>query len=355
MSADNSVIPFGIFCTDNDKLISAKVMKLKGFDWASRELSKSRYEKFARQSYSSNCSRINAQTMPELAAGIAETCNTLGIPVPTTYLQNSTTPCAFCIGETDPILIVSSELCKLLTPAEVKVITTQALLHIHCEHLKSYMVRDLLRSAADNFGLFKGVVAFPRMLLEEWTVEADLSADRGMLVLAQDLDLVFSAYAKIISGGVVELSVESILADYEAFMDNCAQTPLCPLFKTWSDLYLGNTRYIYRLGRLKEFAQSQEFAAWSSGDYAYSTDTSEDFAEDEVEYFGEYDTKGEAWEAEDVHARIAWGFPDPKATAEFLRIHVGDIFKLGIDGARDFTADMVASLNDFFSVRRKKD
>ena len=349
-------IPSGLFCTGRDRLISSRIMKLKGFDWASKELSRKRYEKYARLSYSANCMRITAESMPEIYQDVCEISEKLGITVPDIYLQRNTAPGAYALGETEPMLIVTTELVRLLPAAELKIMLTQALVHIHSGHLKSFMVRDLIGSASDNFGIFKSVVALPRMLLEEWAVEAELSADRGMLVVCADFELAVSAYARLATGGIGKCSIETLLADYDKFSDNSLATPTCAVFRTWADLYRGNERYIYRIGKLRDFSESAEYKAWVAGDYSVG-DSAESAAEPDEEsgYYDEFGARGEAWEAEDIHAKIAWGLPDTKATADFLRIHLGDIFKLGIDGARDFTAEMVAGISNFFSTGGKKD
>ena len=353
MTDRNPVIAREIFCTKNDKLIISKVMKLKGFDWASKELSRKRYEKFSSLSYSSNCIRITSESLPEVFGAINDYSEILGINAPVAYLQRSSFPKAFCVGETDPILIVTTELIKLLLPEEQRVMVAQALVHIHSNHLKSYMIQDLIHTASDNFGVFKSIVALPRMLLEEWAVEAELTADRGMLVLIKDLDLILSAYGKLATGGVGEYSVESLLKDYSEFERIDSDTPVCPVFRTWSDLYHGNERYVFRVGKLKAFSESEEYERWSSGDYTASgVDDEEEF--DDSDFYNEFGVRGDVWEAEDVHEKIAWGLPDTKATAAFLRIHLGDIFKLGVDGARDLTAEMVAGISSFFSSGSKK-
>ena len=353
MTEENPVIARELFCTKNDKLITSRVMKLKGFDWASKELSRKRYEKFSRLSYSSNCIRITSDSFPDVFSAIKDYSEILGIDAPVAYLQRSSLPKIFCIGETDPVLIVTTELVKLLLPEELRVMVAQALIHIHSNHLKSYMIRDLLHTASDNFGIFKSIVALPRMLLEEWAVEAELTADRGMLVLIKDLDLILSAYGKLATDGIGEYCAESLLKDYAEFERINNDTPVCPVFRTWSDLYHGNERYIFRIGKLKAFSESKEYERWSKGDYTSFEENAEDNF-DESDYYDEFSARGDVWEAEDVHEKIAWGLPDTKATAAFLRIHLGDIFKLGVDSARDLTADMVAGISSFFSSGSKK-
>ena len=313
-------------------------------------------KKYARLSYSANCVRITAESMAEVYKDVCEVAEILGVDVPDMYLQRNSTPGAYALGETEPMLIVTSELIKMLSSAELRVMLAQALVHIHCNHLRSFMVKDLIGSASDNFGIFKSVVAVPRMLLEEWAVEAELSADRGMLVVCGDFELAVSAYAKLATGGIGEYSIETLLADYDKFSDNSLATPSCAVFRTWADLYRGNERYIYRIGKLRDFSQSEECKAWLAGDYTYNKSADvEDDMDEESGYYEEFGVRGDAWEAEDVHAKIAWGFPDTKATSDFLRIHLGDIFKLGIDGARDFTAEMVAGISSFFSTGSKKE
>ncbi len=353
MENSGAAIPEGLFCTPKDRFITSKLMKMKGIDWASKELSRRRYEKFARQTASANCMRITADSFNEIYRGAVDLCVKLGINVPDMYLQRSDKAAAYCLGETKPLLIITSSLLKQLNTSEVLVVLAQALVHIHSGHMKTYMMRELLAAASDNFGIFKSVVALPRTLLEEWAIEAEISADRGMLVLNKDPELVLAVYAKLATEGLDNYSVESLLADYNEYLKNTEQTPACPVFRAWSDLYNGNEHYIYRMGRMKEFAGSDEYQRWSDGDYVVATD--DDTVEDDSVYYDGLGVRGEAWEAEDVHARIAWGLPDTKATAEFLRIHLGDMLKVGIDGARDVTAEMVAGLGNFFSEAIKKD
>ena len=312
-------IPKGVFCTKNDRMITSRVMKLKGFDWASKELSRKRFEKYARLSYSSNCVRISEKNLSAIYSVVHETAGVLGIDTPDVYLLRSSRPVAFCIGETEPMLIVSTEAIKLLSNNQLKVFITQALIHIHSEHLKSFMVRDLIRSASDNFGIFKSAVALPRMLLEEWAIEAEITADRGTLCVIKDLDLILETYGVLATGGVGATRGEFLLSEYEEYVKNSNATPVCPLFRTWSDLYMGNERYIYRAGVLKEFSESKECADWSNGNFSSNLNAdSDDISEDEEKaYFDGLRARGDVWEAEDVHERIAFGLPDTKATAEF--------------------------------------
>ncbi len=353
MENSGAAIPGGLFCTSKDRFISSTIMKMKGIDWVSKELSRRRYEKFSRQTVSANCMRITAESFNEIYRGTVDLCVKLGINVPDMYLQRSDKAAAYCLGETKPLLIVTSALLKQLMTSEVLVVISQALVHIHSGHMKTYMMRELLAAASDNFGIFKSIVALPRTLLEEWAIEADISADRGMLVLSKDPELVLAVYAKLATEGLGIYSVESLLADYAEYLENSEQTPACPVFRAWSDLYNGNEHYIYRMGKMQEFADSDDYQRWSEGDYTLLSDS--DTPEDESVYYDGLGVRGAAWEAEDVHAKIAWGLPDTKATAEFLRIHLGDMLKVGFEGARDVTAEMVAGLGNFFSEAIKKD
>ena len=351
-----SELPRQLFCTKKDRLLSSTVFKQKGLEWAGKELSRRRYQKFSRLSYAANCVRISENNLTEIYTVINDIAQVAGFTVSEVYLLNSPQVNVFMVGEVDPFMVITSQAVSLLSLQQLKVLIAQSMVHLHCEHMACFMLKDLLASTADNAGVFKSVIALPRMLLEEWFVEAQISADRGTLYLLNDIDLILDTYSAIITGGVGEQGRDIILQEYKKFNNISADVPVCPLFKTWSDLYLSNERYIYRSGKLYEYSQSEEYEKILTGNYNDLNDCKDDITEDDAcAYWDGFNGRGGVWEAEDVHEQMAFGFTNIQSTADFIKMYAGDVLKFGVDSASKVTSNVLAGLSDLLAGQNKKD
>lgn len=287
------------------KMIST-MQKIKGMTWLAQEITRRRYEKFARLAFIGGACLVTPATFPALNTLLNNICAQLKIAPPEFYLKNSPTISATIIGEEKPLLMVSDAALARLSERELECLLANALTHIYCEHLPYLTMCDLVAAAADNMGLLKSATAVPRMLLQEWRYAAEMSGDRGALWITNDLTLVLEFLCKLAlpeNNRYGKLTPENLLQQGELYLKTFAATPTCPVFHTWSNLYLQLPRYALRAVEINKWATSAEYAALRSGNKLTATNANETPA-----YWGAFADHETAWESVE----------QDEATADFL-------------------------------------
>jgi len=115
-----------------------------------------------------------------------------------------------------------TSLIDLLTPAEIQVVLAHELTHIKCEHGVFITAANALAMGLYSVGGSLGRILGDRLsnMLFAWLRAAELSCDRGALLVAQDLDVVLSALLKLVGGSQSlngQLSTEAFLQQARSY------------------------------------------------------------------------------------------------------------------------------------------
>ncbi|GHS95303.1 hypothetical protein FACS1894139_18360 [Planctomycetales bacterium] len=240
-----------------DRKMLGLLQKITPLGWAAKAITRRRYEKFARLALIGAGGAVTRATLPrlwQLANGVAEK---LEIVCPEIYIADAPTVAAKIIGEEQPLLMLHRG-ALALDEKMMTVLLAHALTALVCGHPPYLATRDLTAAAADNLGLLKGAAALPRMLLEEWFYAAEMSGDRGALWVTDDVDLVLEFLGPPSAWGKIPAS--ELIAQGERYLTAYRETPACPLFRTWSNLYFNLPRYGLRAAEIKKWADSAEYA-----------------------------------------------------------------------------------------------
>ncbi len=331
---DLSALTRGAFALAEDCKIRSVVQKLRVFEWAARELSRRRYEKYARLSYTAGALRAGEHAYPQLLQMLKEVSTAFDLPVPELFIEPGELPQARLLGEEKPMLILTTSLVQLLSKDEMRVLLAHQIAHLHCSHEPFLMARELLASAADNMGILKGMVAPLRALLEEWAALAALSCDRGALLATGDLAALQSMLTKF-AGGTSALyggaGPQALLDQYNAYACIKGDTPACPLFKTWSSLYLSIPHYSLRAGEITKWAQSPDYAALSRGESSGEKPHEEVDDEQAQACWGAFAGEESPWTATPLSDEMIFGLGNLKAGAQRLAGEAEGALKTGAE------------------------
>jgi len=254
-------MPTPDFTAPADRNFTEKLQKITGLEWAAKEITRRRYEKFARLALLGGGVKVTEKSFPELWQAFSGICSALEIALPDFFIGNPPGGKTAVIGEEKPFIVLPATF--LNEKKFWRIVLAQVLGHISCNHLPYLMMRNLATAAADNLGILKSAVSFPRMLLEEWHFAATLSTDRAALWVTDDLPTILEYFCAqaLPENPAGRLTAEALLAQGEEYLALYKEIPPCPLFHTWSTLYFQMPRYAVRAVELKKWAESPEYRA----------------------------------------------------------------------------------------------
>lgn len=348
---DLSALSRGAFALSDDCKIRSVMQKLRVFEWAAREISRRRYEKYARLAYTAGALRVGEHAYPQLLAMLKEVCAAFDLPAPELYVRPGEAPQAQLLGEEKPMLILSTGMLALLSKDEMRVLFAHQIAHLHCGHEPFLMARELLASAADNMGIFKGMVAPLRALLEEWAALAALSCDRGALLATGDLASLHSLLTKL-AGGSCALyggaGAQALLEQYNTYGCIKGDTPACPLFKTWSSLYLSLPHHVLRAGEIQKWSQSPEYAALSRGEQPAAACGAPEVDDEQAQAcWGAFAGEESPWTSTPLSDEVIFGLGSLKAGAQRLAGEAEGALKSGAELAGKTLSSVADALFKF--------
>lgn len=344
MESRLSDIAQGAFALEDDRKICQVMRKLKVFDWLVKEISRRRYEKYSRLAYTAGAVRCGEKAYPTLAQMLADVCSAFDLKTPQLFVCHDNAAAARLIGEVEPMLLVSTGMLELLTEAEMKCVLAQQVSHMHCNHEAFLIARDLLNSAADNMGILKGVVAPVRMMLERWYAMAQMSCDRGALLYTDDFASINSLLTKLAGGGVGMyggVDPQVLLTQYGCYDSAKEDTPVCPLFQTWSSLYVGISSHVVRTHKLKEWVDSGAYADFRSGNYPSEKDITEQEAK---AYWGAYAGADMPWESVDIDEQLLFGIGGMDEELKKLGSSAETVIRAGAEAAGKAAETLASTL-----------
>ncbi len=168
-------------------------------------------------SMSVRCGPNQYKTLYEI---LRESCEVLDMPEPELYVTSNPFPNAFAGGVERPYITLRSSIIDTLTDEQLYHLIGHELGHIKANHILYMSVAQVLLPLLEMVGrrtLGLGDVATVGLILAlyEWYRQAEITADRAGLLVAQSLDLSIDANIAL-TAGPNRLSHEM---NREAFMD----------------------------------------------------------------------------------------------------------------------------------------
>jgi Zn-dependent protease with chaperone function len=174
--------------------------------------------------------------------------------LPETYVIEYARPNAFTFGSEDhPSMVMSSSILNLLTESEQFALFGHELGHVKNGHMLYHTVAEILGGGIDISASILGlsIITVPvRLALLSWHRESEVTADRGSLLVVNDMNVMRSLLTKLTlwSSGDVVSSGKFDIENQSASMLESA-----------SELLRTHPLYVNRFRHLKEFSESEEF------------------------------------------------------------------------------------------------
>jgi Zn-dependent protease with chaperone function len=195
-----------------DRAATAALGSIPYLDTVVRKLVELGYERALRQSYLGSSVRLSEEQLGDVWREHAIAYTTLDIAeVPDLYLTQYPAPNALAIGARRPIVVVQSELMRLLDAPQRRAVFAHEAAHILADH-------QLYRTALAILVLLTRSARLPlplapvRTALMEWGRATELSADRAAAIVTRDPLVVCRTLMSLAAGAMVDE------LDLDAFM-----------------------------------------------------------------------------------------------------------------------------------------
>lgn len=256
----------------SDLEASAAMRRVPALDQAIKFVSANLYEKaFLVESVGSRI-RIGPKQAPRIWNLFREAADILDMPrVPQIFLTTSGTPNAYAFGMKEYTITLHSALVDLMTEDELMSVIGHELSHIKCEHML-YRSLALILSRFSSAFLGVGRIAFlpVQLALLAWSRRAELSCDRGGLLVVQKPAVVGSALAKLagMSNSMIEeLDMEQVYAQADEYEKTFDEELVTKAIKNLGAAFATHPVPVWRAKVIRDWGASSQYQDILSGHY----------------------------------------------------------------------------------------
>jgi Zn-dependent protease with chaperone function len=253
-----------------DRAATAALARVPYLDDVVRRLIALGYERALRAVSLGSSVRLGEQQLPHVWVLHRQACNALDIaPEPELYLTAFPIANAATIGTDKPIVVMHSELIRLLDDDGRRAVLAHEAAHVHSGHvLYQTALLILLRlGASARLPILAGLPLLAiQLALLEWFRAAELSCDRAAALVTRD-PLAMCRALMVVSAGeaAADLSLDAFIAqaaDYETGGGGTER-----LTRLAQDLQLTHPMPVRRVRALLDWVRSGDYDRILGGDY----------------------------------------------------------------------------------------
>jgi Zn-dependent protease with chaperone function len=253
-----------------DRAATAALRSIPMLDVVVRKLIEFGYERALRQSFLAGSVRLGPDQLPEAWASHRAALARLDIhDVPDLYLTQFPIANAFTFGSGKPVVVMNSELIRLLDDEGRRVVLAHEAAHVHSDHVlyRTALVILIRLGTSVRLPILAGLPLMAiTMALLEWSRAAELSCDRAAALVTRDPQAVSRALMTIAAGEAAdELNLDAFIAqgmDYEE-----KGSGLERLTKMMQDLQVTHPMPVRRVRMLLDWVHAGEYDAMVRGEY----------------------------------------------------------------------------------------
>ena len=253
-----------------DRAATAALQRVPYLEDVVRKLISLGYERALRAASLGASVRLGQDQLPHVWVLHREVFNALDLePVPDLYLGAFPVANAATIGHDKPVVILNSELYRILDDPARRAVLAHEAAHVHSGHvLYQTATLILLRiGAGARLPLLAGLPLFAvQLALLEWFRAAELSCDRGAAIVTRDPLAVCRALMVIAAGEAADqLSLDAFIAqamDYDE-----AGTGLERLSRMLQDMNVTHPMPVRRVRELLKWVREGEYDRIIGGEY----------------------------------------------------------------------------------------
>ncbi len=249
-----------------DRAATAALKAIPRMDSVVRKLIEFGYERALRRSVLGSAVRLGEDQLAAVWSAHARAYETLDLePVPDLYLTQNAIANALTFGAERPVVVINSELLRLLGPEELRGAFGHEAGHVLSDHVLYRTALVILLRLSSLPGV--PVPLFPlRAALMDWYRAAELSSDRAAALVNRD-PLAVCRTLMVISAGAEasELDLEVFMRQGQEYREE--PNPFDRLSRLLSDLNLTHPMSVQRVHELMEWVRSGEYDRIVSGSY----------------------------------------------------------------------------------------
>jgi Zn-dependent protease with chaperone function len=252
-----------------DRAATAALQKVPYLDEVVRKLVALGYERALRAASLGSAVRLGQDQLPSIWVLHRQVFNGLDMErVPDLYLTQFPLANAYTIGTDKPIVLLNSELIRILDDDGRRVVLAHEAAHVHSDHVlyRTALLILLQVGTSVRLPLLAGLplLAIQYALLE-WSRAAELSCDRAAALVTRDPTAVCRALMTIAAGEAAEdLNLDAFIAQG---MDYSEGGGLERLTKLFQDLRLTHPMPVRRVRLLLDWVHEGEYDAIVRGEY----------------------------------------------------------------------------------------
>ncbi len=250
-----------------DKAATAALGVIPYLDRVVRKLIELGYERALRQAALGASVRLSEQQLPEVWAEHALAYRTLDVTeTPALYMTQFPLANAMAIGAKRPIVVVNSELVRLLDAPQRRAVFAHEASHVLADHQLYGTALAILTGLAASGRLPLPLVPIRTALLE-WSRAAELSCDRAAALVTRDPLAVCRTFMSLAGGAMVEQ------LDLDAFMKQGMEyteegSGLERLTRLLMDLGVTHPMPVRRTHELMRWVRGGDYDRIVGGEYA---------------------------------------------------------------------------------------
>ena len=283
-----------------DRAATAALAKIPYLDQVVRKLIALGYERALRAAALGSAVRLGQEQLPGIWVLHRQVFNTLDMErVPDLYLTQFPLANAFAIGTDKPIVVLNSELVRILDDEGQRVVLAHEAAHIKSDHVlyRQALAILLMLGSSMRIPLLAGLPLLAiELALFEWLRAAELSCDRAAALVTRDPQAVCRAMMVIAAGEAAEdLNLDAFIAQGMEYSES--GSGLERLTKLLQNLRLTHPMPVRRVRILLDWVREGEYDRMVRGDYMRRGE--EPAAREEADTAGVYytDRVGEAIKA----------------------------------------------------------
>jgi Zn-dependent protease with chaperone function len=253
-----------------DRAATAALQKVPYLDQVVRKLVALGYERALRAASLGSAVRLGQDQLPGIWVLHRQVFNALDIErVPDLYMTQFPLANAYTIGTDKPIVLLNSELIRILDDDGRRVVLAHEAAHVHSDHVlyRTALLILLQIGAGVRLPLLAGLPLLAiQYALMVWSRAAELSCDRAAALVTRDPTAVCRALMTIAAGESAEdLNLDAFIAQGMDYSDR--GSGLERLTRLFQDLRLTHPMPVRRVRLLLDWVHEGEYDALVRGEY----------------------------------------------------------------------------------------
>ena len=253
-----------------DRAATAALARVPYLDEVVRKLVALGYERALRAASLGSAVRLGPEQLPGIWALHREVFNALDVDaIPDLYLTQFPLANAFTLGTDKPIVVLNSELVRILDDGGRRVVLAHEAAHVHSDHVlyRTALLILLRLGGAVRLPILAGLPLLAiQLALLEWSRAAELSCDRAAALVTRDPQAVCRALMVIAAGEAAEqLNLDAFVAQGMDYSES--GTGLDRITRLLQQLQVTHPMPVRRVGLLLDWVRDGDYDRMVRGDY----------------------------------------------------------------------------------------